>query len=177
MKRTTKLFLFGLGVGLGLSAREIFKQSDKVTQTVGPTLFDWLTKGSSIEDLAAELEASGKRNLQQLMEKMPTERNYKLLNHLIGIEKWGQRRLRVAVGEPFLLDEYDSYRPARGLSWNELQDIFGQTRKETLELARALEAAGVGDVQVLHNAFGEICVTHWLYYLRLHASTELWKMN
>ncbi|MFK7805234.1 MAG: hypothetical protein AB8G95_26620 [Anaerolineae bacterium] len=178
MKRSTKFFLFGLGIGLGLSARELLKHSKQVTQTAGPIVFDWLGKGVPTADLAAELEASGKRNLQQLMEKMPTKHNYNVLNHLIGIEKWGQQRLRVALGDgAFVLDEHDDYRPRFGLSWNELQDVFSQTRIETLELAERIDAAEKGGERVLHNDFGEISANHWLHYLRLHANGELWKMN
>lgn len=178
MKRSTKVFLFGLGIGLGLSARELLKHSKQVTQSAGPVVFDWLGKGVSTADLAAELEASGKRNLQQLMERMPTKHNYNLLNHLIGIEKWSQRRLQVALGEStFVLDEHDDYRPEFGLSWNELQDVFSQTRTDTLVLAEKIGLADCGDMRVLHNDFGEISANHWLYYLRLHANGELLKMN
>ncbi len=178
MKRSTKFFLFGLGLGLGLSARELLKHSKQVTQSTGPVVFEWLGKGVPTADLAAELEASGKRNLQQLMEKMPTKHNYNLLNHLIGIEKWGQQRLKVALGESeFVLDEHDEYRPEFGLSWNELQDVFSQTRLDTLDLAEQISVADCGDRRVLHNDFGEISANHWLFYLRLHANGELWKMN
>ncbi|MFT7585545.1 MAG: hypothetical protein ACI9EW_001973 [Cellvibrionaceae bacterium] len=177
MKRSTKLFLFGIGVALGLSTREILKQLNKATQAVGPYVFERLGKDASVGELTAELEAAGKRNLQQLMEKMPTERNYRLLVHLIGIEKWGQRRLRVTLGDPVISDEHDAYCPPFGLSWNELQDIFNQTRLETLDLARFIEEAGVSGTRIFHNEFGKITASHWLNYLRLHANLELWKMN
>ena len=177
MKRSTKFFLFGLGLGLGVSAREILKRSKEVTQAVGPHVFEWLGKGASIEDLTAELEAAGKRNMQQLMEIIPTERNYRLLNHMIGIEKWGQQRLKVALGEPFELDEHNRYCPPFRLSWNELQDIFSQTRSDTLEIARQIEALEPNETEIFHNDFGEMSVNHWLHYLRLHANIELWKMN
>lgn len=177
MKRSTKFFLFGLGVGLGLSAREIVKQSAGIIQTVAPKVFEWLGKGTSVSDAAAELDASGKRNLQQLLEKMPTEHNYRTLNHLIGIERWGHRRIKTALGQPATLEEYDSYRPSFGLSWNELQDIYQTARAETLSLANAIEENGVGDVRVMHNEFGALTTKEWLIYLKLHANAEIWKMN
>ena len=177
MKRSTKFLFFGIGLGLGLFAREIAKNSKGFTQAVGPHLFEWVSRGASLEDLTAELEAAGKRNLQQLMEKMPTERNYKQLNHMIGIELWGQQRLRVGLGAPFQLDEYDSYRPPFGVSWNELHDIFDQTRQETLDLANRLVESGLADETIWHNDLGELSIKHWLYYLRIHANTEMWRMN
>ncbi|MEM9774012.1 MAG: hypothetical protein AAF902_05495 [Chloroflexota bacterium] len=177
MKRSTKFFFFGLGIGLGLSAREIVKQSAGIIQTVAPMVFDWLGKGTSVPDAAAELEASGKRNMQQLMEKMPTEHNYRKLNHLIGIERWGHRRIKTALGETAVIEEYDSYRPAFGLSWNELQDIYQVTRDETLNLANAIEEKDASDIRVMHNEFGKITAKEWLIYLKLHANAEIWKMN
>jgi len=108
---------------------------------------------------------------------MPTERNYKRLNHIIGIERWGQQRLKVALGTPFVMDEYDGYRPPFGLSWNELQDMFNQTRLDTLALANRLNEQGAVQKTVFHNTFGEISTTHWLYYLRVHANSEIWQMG
>ena len=177
MKRSTKFLFFGIGLGLGLFAHEILKRSKGISQAIGPHVLEWAIRGSSLEDLTAELEAAGKRNLQQLMEKMPTERNYKQLNHIIGIERWGQQRLRVALGDPFRTDEYDAYRPPLGLSWNELHDVFDQTRQETLVLANRLIELGALDEKVLHNNLGDLSVKQWLYYLRIHANTEMWRMN
>ena len=177
MKRSTKFLFFGIGLGLGLFAREIAKNSKRVTQAIGPHALEWVGRGASLEDLTAELEASGNRNLQQLMEKMPTEWNYKQLNHIVGIERWGQQRLRVGLGAPFKGEEYDSYRPPLGVSWNELHDIFDQTRQETLNLTHQLIESGSMDEKILHNDLGDLSVKQWLTYLRIHANTELWRMN
>lgn len=177
MKRSTKFLLFGIGLGLGLYGREIFNRSKGITQASGPRVMGWLSRDATTEELIAELEAAGKRSMQQIMEKLPTERNYKLLNHVIGIERWGQQRLRVGLGAPFQLDEYDRYRPPFGISWNELQDLFQQTRQETLALATRLAEQGLAEKTVLHNDFGELTINHWLCYLRIHARNELWKMN
>jgi len=43
---------------------------------------------------------------------------------VIGIERWGQRRLRMLLGEPPVSDEYDSYRPGEDLSMPALRDAF-----------------------------------------------------
>lgn len=177
MKRSSKIFFFGFGLGLGLMARELWKQADDVKRYAGPIGMKWLTKGTSLEDVAAELEASGKRATQQLIERLPSEKNYEILSHLIGIERWGQSRLKVAMGEPLNMEEYDRHRPAIGQSWNQLQDAFNATREQTIELAEKLAADELGDVIVPHNEFGDLTTLQWLVYLRMHANAELWKMN
>ncbi len=178
MKRSTKLIYFGFGLGLGLMAREMWKNAEGLKHWAGPQALQLISRGASLEDLVAELEATGNRASQQLLEKMPTERNYKLLSHVIGIERWGQSRLEVALGErSFSMDEYNAYRPKIGISWNELQDEFVTTRKQTVELAKRLASQEGNNVTVMHNEFGELSVLHWLVYLRQHANSELWKMN
>lgn len=177
MKRSTKFFYIGLGFGLGLAAREIVKQSDPIIQMAAPIVFNWLGRGTSVTDATAELDASGNRNMQQLLEKMPTKKNYHILNHLIGIEKWGHSKLKIALGEPSNMEEYDNYRPPLGLSWNELQDIFEATRETTKELAGSIEEMETSEIRVMHNQFGELTAKEWLIYLRLHANAEIWKMN
>ena len=177
MKRSSKLFLFGLGVGLGFMAQDIYAQTAGLRRQLGPVVLGWLANGSSIEDLVAELEAGGKRAEQQLMDRLPSEKNYKILVHVIGIERWGQSRLNVVLGAPFTLDEYERYRPKRGQSWNELQDTFQQTRALTIKMAERIAEGHSGDVTVLHNEFGDLNPLQWLVYLRNHANIELWKMN
>jgi hypothetical protein len=94
------------------------------------------------------------------------------LSHVVGIERWGQRRLQVALGEPLLMDEYDNYRPARDLDWQGLQAEFQATRRETIALAQRLEQAGAEATRVNHNSFGDLSVRGWLYYLGRHADLE-----
>lgn len=178
MKRSTKFIYFGFGLGLGLMVREIWRNADGVKQQLGPHAMTLLARGVSLEDLRNELEAVGNRMNQQLLDKMPSEYNYKQLNHIIGIERWGQSRLLVALGEQSLtMDEADDYAPQIGLSWNELQDIFAASRQQTVLLAERLIAADAAEVTVLHNEFGEFTALNWLIYLRTHANSELWKMN
>lgn len=177
MKRRSKIFLFGLGVGLGFMAKDIYAQTAGLRRQFGPVVLGWLANGSSIDDLVAELEASGKRAEQQLMDRLPSEKNYKILVHVIGIERWGQSRLNVALGAPFILDDYERYRPRRGLSWNELQDSFQQTRALTIQMAERIAEGYGADATVPHNEFGDLTPLQWLVYLRNHANIELWKMN
>lgn len=177
MKRSGKFFYFGLGIALGFWARDLWKQADGIKHQAGPLVFGWLAKGASLEDLTAELEAGGNRLSQRIMDRLPSEKNYKLLKHVIGIERWGQSRLKAILGDTLVIDEYDRYRPARGLSWNQLQDAFEETRAQTIQLAREITDRGLDETTALHNEFGELSAVHWLVYLRNHADIELWKMN
>jgi hypothetical protein len=95
------------------------------------------------------------------------------LRHITGIERWGQRRLQVALGEPFVLDEYDGYQPAADADLATLREAFRTTRQATVELAQKLAAAGVSDeVKIRHNQFGPVTVRGWLSYLTTHANFE-----
>lgn len=96
-----------------------------------------------------------------------------VLRHIIGIERWGQRRLQVALGElPFERDAYHPYAPADGLDLASLLDELRATRRRTLELARRIAQADAGDARVEHNAIGALSAMAWLRYLHLHADLE-----
>jgi len=95
------------------------------------------------------------------------------LRHITGIERWGQRRLQVALGEPFAQDEYDGYQPAADADIATLREQFRTTRQATVALAQKLAAAGVSDqVKIRHNQLGPLTVRGWLNYLNTHASWE-----
>lgn len=94
------------------------------------------------------------------------------LRHITGIERWGQRRLQVALGEPFVQDEYDNYQPANA-DIATLREEFRATRQATVALAQKLAVAGIGDqVKIRHNQFGPVTVRGWLSYLHTHADWE-----
>ncbi|GIK72640.1 MAG: hypothetical protein BroJett021_16280 [Chloroflexota bacterium] len=102
----------------------------------------------------------------------------KVLRHISGIERWGQRRLRVLLGEPPIADEYDEYRPGTDLSLDEQRAFFGETRGATLTLIDQLKAARIGDdVTAPHNDFGPLTARGWLRYLDIHASMESKKIR
>lgn len=178
MKKLSKtLFWLGLGFGFGLAVRRLFLQDKPLPQLLGPHVLGWLDRDKSGQDLIEELDASGSRIRRKLMDTHPSRKNYKVLNHIIGIERWGQRRLAVALGERIVNDEYDTYRPPLGLSWNELQDQFVKTRQDTVDLAKQLEAAPAANDKIYHNSYGELTPAMWLTYLRHHAEGELLKMG
>ncbi len=125
-----------------------------------------------------KLAANGE-SLSHRLEKYPdSERNRQVLNHIIGIEQWGQSRLRVGLGEPFKEEEYDTYRPSRSRSWEQLKAEFRMTRKRTVALAEALDDSQVDQfMKVKHNRYGMITLGAWLRYLDMHANLESKRMK
>lgn len=147
---------------------------EKLT-SLGANLFlERPVRGKSYADLRGELDAAGRRILARLGSKAHSPFHHRVLTHIIGIERWGQSRLRSLLGEPLRQDEYDGYRPARDVPWEELIEQFQATRAETLALADALEAAGVPpSATVRHNDYGPLSALAWLRYLETHASREI----
>lgn len=135
-----------------------------------------LNRSTSLKSLAAQLEATGRVVLDRAGQAADTEHNRRVLSHIVGIERWGQRRLSVFLGEPLVMDEYDSYRPERGTSWAELKAQFETTRAQTLSLVQRLEAAQPSQT-VPHNQFGPLSAAGWLRYLNLHAAMESRKIR
>lgn len=122
---------------------------------------------------AAQLEKSGQEIAQRLRQVKGTDANAEALRHIIGIERWGQRRLQVALGDPFVQDDYDDYRPADDAGWEALRVEFDETRQTTLVLIRDLFDSGVDPSQtILHNMYGKLSLLAWLRYLDTHASLE-----
>ena len=151
---------------------------EKVTAFVVGLLLEKPTRHQSYAELAQKLEEAGQSIQTRLSGKDYTEFNHRVLSHIIGIERWGQSRLRVLQGHPLLQDEYNSYRPARDLPWEELVGQFSATRAETVALARALSDAKIDpDRTVLHNQFGPISARAWLRYLQTHASREIMQVR
>lgn len=120
-----------------------------------------------------KLSVSGEK-IERRLEKAPdSERNRQVLSHIVGIELWGQSRLRVALGESFKEEEYDNYRPSRSRSWEQLKAEFRLARKKTVALAEALDDQQADQfMQVKHNQYGMITLGAWLRYLDMHANAE-----
>ena len=123
-------------------------------------------------DILAHLEASGHKVATRFNGAPDLPRNRSAIRHIVGIERWGQNRLRVALGQPLVIDEMDGYVPSESTGWEELKAGFVATRQETVQLAREVIKAGALDKTVQHNQFGDITVRGWLNYLRAHASRE-----
>ena len=127
----------------------------------------------TIQELILQLEQSAVDILERLKASPDSPGNRRELCHIIGIERWGQRRLRVALGEPFLTEEYDHYRPSIECPWDDLTKDWDATRQGTLTLARDLDKVNPPtEFTINHNIYGPLSVKGWLRYLDLHASSE-----
>jgi len=130
-------------------------------------------QGKGLERLAADLEASGATMDARLARVADTPGNRDAIAHWVGIERWGQRRLRVALGEPFVEDGHRPYRPDEGAGVEALRRAFAQTRAETVVLVGRLREAGVDpSTTVRHNDLGDLTVAGWLAYLVQHPEQE-----
>ena len=130
-------------------------------------------RAATLAELTDRLEAGGRAIANRCLAAPNTIGNRAALRHIVGIERWGQRRLRTLLGEPAVEDESDAYLPDAALGWAELQGRFAATRRETAALARQLVAADPGDDRTArHNDQGPLTAREWVRYLTLHARLE-----
>ncbi|GAA5513749.1 hypothetical protein Dcar01_02494 [Deinococcus carri] len=133
----------------------------------------------SYTDLGQGLERGGVFLAQRATRAADTDANRAVLTHIIGIERWGQNRLRAALGQrAFERDEHHPYKPGAGTTLRELQNLLSQTRAQTVDLARQLHAAPPqDDLKVEHNGLGPLTPKAWLRYLTQHADLESRKLR
>jgi hypothetical protein len=149
-----------------------------IAHAVGRLIFDKPARATTLAQLAETMQAAGQAVEDKLSQADDSYANYDCLAHIIGIERWGQRRLQTALGEPLLMDEYDAYRPSIALFWDDLRAEFAQTRQQTLDIIRQLDQAGVDHTTaVRHNELGIMTVAGWIRYLDMHANLEAKKLQ
>lgn len=130
-------------------------------------------KNMSWDDLTRRLERSAEIVLPRFDSARNTPRHIEAAKHVIGIERWAQRRLRIALGEPATMDEYDSYRPESLNDIKALREEFANTRRDTLTILRHLHDAGVSlEKTTPHNELGQLTIRGWVLYLTDHAWRE-----
>ncbi len=135
-------------------------------------------RGASMGEWAERLTQSADGVAERIAGASDTPKNRDVAAHIIGIKRWGQRRLRILLGEPLVRDEYDGYRPATSEGVSTLAQTFRQTRVETVGLVRLLQAEGCGpEAKAPHNDLGETSVLGWLSYLNGHAAMESRKLR
>lgn len=128
----------------------------------------------SYAELGQKLERGGLLLAGRAARAADTDANRAVLTHVIGLERWGQNRLRVALGQrEYVLDEHHPYKPGAGATLRELQDLLSQTRSQTVDLVRQLHDHPPAEgVTVEHNALGPLSAKAWLRYLTWHADLE-----
>jgi hypothetical protein len=127
----------------------------------------------SLADLLKKAEESGRTVEAKLAGKADTPQNREKMRHIIGIERWGQRRLKTMLGEPPLRDEYEGYQPAATLNMAALRTAFAETRAATVAIARTIQQRGLAETaKANHNDIGDVSLRLWLQYLTTHANFE-----
>jgi hypothetical protein len=133
---------------------------------------------TTLETLSHKMEDSAVVVAQRLFSAPDTTANREIANHIIGMERWGQRRLDSMFNNEKLTDEYDNYQPGPRYSLSELHKEFQATR--ALTLARLLKISQHPELErcaVTHNMLGPLSVKGWFYYLDTHASREVKKIK
>jgi hypothetical protein len=144
---------------------------ERLTSVVIHVVIELPAKRQGLSKLTQSLTDSGealKRDLERIED---SDKNRSRLRHIIAIERWGQRRLKVALGEAFRQDENRAYKPEEDTPWGVLKELYWATRAETLTLAEALGSTDLTQ-RVPHNQFGPVSVLGWLRYLENHARLE-----
>lgn len=139
---------------------------------------EWQARGRSSEAFAAALERSGTNITARFEGAKDTPGNREAVNHITGLERWGGRRLRVALGEPLVMDSYRAYRLPEESDIKTLARAFVDTRRTTVALA--LELGRIDPnlrTSVRHNDLGELSVGGWLAYLEAHAGREQFRVR
>ena len=128
----------------------------------------------TLDEAARDLEASGAQVDAHLAGKPDTPANREAIAHCVGIERWGQSRLRVGLGEQLQMDGHHGYRPDPAIGVDALRAAMAEARAATVALARELAAAGTDPTTtVRHNDLGDLTLAGWLAYLEQHANREL----
>ncbi len=143
---------------------------DRIYQWAGQRFIERPASRMSVVDLAAALSASGDEVRARLAKAGASPRNVACLRHIIGIERWGQRRLRVFLGEPPVMDGHHPYKPTE-TEWGTLLTEFASARADTVALASELTTADQR-ATVPHNQYGPFTARGWLRYLNGHARLE-----
>lgn len=161
----------GVAAGAALLAR---KRKGEIKEFVVSNVLERPAGRSSFTDLGQGLERAGMYLAQRAESANDTPENREVLQHIIGIERWGQTRIEVALRKkPFVKDEYHGYRPPEGTSLPQLRNLLSQTRSRTVDLARQLHHNPPDDDFVVeHNMLGPLTAKGWLRYLTQHADLE-----
>lgn len=140
--------------------------------TAAAVMIELPARWTGMDRMIQQLSKSGAALDKRAAAAADRPTNAAVIAHIIGIERWGQRRLRVALGEPLLEDEYNPYRPVE-TGVPALRAAFQSTRQETVSLCKSLRMAGVDPrTRIHHNQLGDISLLGWLFYLKVHAAIE-----
>ncbi len=144
-----------------------------ITKIFASMMFERPARKHNYQEFARLLDEKGKVIESRIEKGDGSGKQHSTLTHVIGIEKWAQSRIRVALGDAYKQEEYMVYRPAKETAWADLLPIFRETRAESVALAKQLAAKNVPiDTKVQHNQFDDFSTRAWLQYIMGHADFE-----
>ena len=163
-----------LGLGLLLGAVWLVRaRQAQVKAAVREGVLEGPARRRSFAELARDLDRAGLRLESRFARAADTPANRQQARHVIGIERWGQSRLRVLAGESaFVPDGHQPYLPAEHLTLPQLREAASLTRAATSEQARQFEKQPPVVDTAQHNDFGPLSARAWLRYLLFHAEFE-----
>jgi hypothetical protein len=138
---------------------------ETVLKLVAPLFIENPAQKQSFAQLTLRLEKSQGEitNRINTVKIQNLEKHRATLRHIIGIERWGTERLKVALGETFKPDGQKEYHP------NPNSDF-------ALRVAKLVEHQNPS-AKVEHNGLGPLSVKGWLAYLNIHSSMESQKLR
>jgi len=135
--------------------------------------YERAAKGKCYDEWLQRLQTNEATVYDRLVNATELSSNRKTVIHVIGIERWSTHRLRVLLGEPLIIDEYDGYAPSPQTSMEELASQFKATRAVTKSVVRELQSKGIPLTQeVIHNEVGEMSAGAWFFYIENHIGRE-----
>lgn len=148
---------------------------EKIFALAGRLYFDKPAQKRTLAEHAESLRQAGEDLTARLTVSRGGDALARQLRHVIGIERWGQQRLRVLLGEPFVAGGHRPHLPPESTPWDALVEEFARTRAETVAIAERLAAESPAR-GVAHDQFGALSARGWLRYLDGHAARELRKV-
>jgi hypothetical protein len=151
---------------------------ETVLKLVAPLFIENPAQKQSFAQLTLKLEQSQTLIADRITaaSSQNLEKHRATIRHIIGIERWGTERLKVALGKPFKRDGQKDYHPNPNSDFSALLEDFNSTRLETLRVAKLVEQQNP-NAKVEHNGFGELSMKGWLEYLNVHAAIESRKLR
>lgn len=135
--------------------------------------YERAAKNQNYDELLQRLQRNKQAVYSRMINATEFFYNRKSSIHVIGIERWSAHRLRVLLGEPLVIDEYDGYAPSDQLTMPEIAKEFQQTREATIALVKELQSKGIALTQtVRHNDLDEMSLRAWLFYIENHTGRE-----
>ncbi|MGB1250805.1 MAG: DinB family protein [Candidatus Promineifilaceae bacterium] len=137
-------------------------------------MVDRSARNKTVASLTQELRSSHQSIVELVTSAENNPTNREQLRHVIGIERWSQKRLQAALGAPLNMDEHDRYCPSAEAALTTLGSEFTQTRQETLTIVEQLTSVpNIATKIIEHNDLGQMTVRSWLQYIDMHGTYEL----